>query len=141
MRNEIKKMGTEGVKLLEQREKEINEMRIHLKNVLKVLEEKYKVRDFLRTFCTATLACVMITSTILFLFQMKASSLDLVGVVSKQDSVKVEPMPVKQLKSAKSVKSNKSVPNALKPRSSVTKTLSKPKASVTKQPSKTQPTA
>lgn len=43
LRSEIKKMGTEGVKLLEQREKEILEMRGHLKNVLKVMETKSRV--------------------------------------------------------------------------------------------------
>lgn len=36
-------MGLEGVKLLEQREKEIMEMRTHLKNVLKVMESKARV--------------------------------------------------------------------------------------------------
>lgn len=40
MRSEIKKMGSEGVKILEQREREISEMRLHLKNVLKVMENK-----------------------------------------------------------------------------------------------------
>lgn len=43
LRSEIKKMGTEGMKLLEQREREILEMRSHLKNVLKVIEFKPKV--------------------------------------------------------------------------------------------------
>lgn len=43
LRGEIKKMGTEGVKLLQQREKEINDMRSHLKNVLQVLESRAKV--------------------------------------------------------------------------------------------------
>ena len=33
-------MGSEGVKILEQREREIAEMRTHLKNVLKVMESK-----------------------------------------------------------------------------------------------------
>lgn len=47
MRGEIKKMGSEGVRLLEQREKEITEMRNHLSNVLKVMESRYKVSSSL----------------------------------------------------------------------------------------------
>jgi len=43
LRAEIKKMGNEGVKLLGQREKEINDMKSHLKNVLKVMENRHKV--------------------------------------------------------------------------------------------------
>lgn len=47
LRNEIRKMGTEGVKLLEQREREIGGMRRHLKTVLKDMEFRDKVRILL----------------------------------------------------------------------------------------------
>lgn len=40
LREQIRKMGEEGVRLLDMREREINEMRAHLKNMLKVYAKK-----------------------------------------------------------------------------------------------------
>ncbi|XP_067932858.1 interaptin-like [Watersipora subatra] len=44
LREEVRKMGEEGVRLLDMREQEIIKMRDHLKEMLKVMEHKYKGR-------------------------------------------------------------------------------------------------
>lgn len=46
MREEIKKMGDEGVRLLDTRERELSEMRSHLKTMLKVTDQRAKSKTF-----------------------------------------------------------------------------------------------
>jgi len=45
LREEIRKMGEEGIRLLDMREREIGDMRDHLKTMLKVMEQRIKSRS------------------------------------------------------------------------------------------------
>lgn len=45
LRLEIRKMGEEGVRLLDMRTREIGEMREHLQNMLRVMEQKSRTKS------------------------------------------------------------------------------------------------